>query len=205
MTVKIKFCGITREEDAIAAAAVGADAIGLNFYPSSPRATTLQQAQSIINALPPFITTVGLFVNEDASRVQQVLDQVMLDRLQFHGDETPAYCQQFNKPYIKAIPIDENTDIATACQQYQSAVACLLDTSHPTLKGGTGKVFDWRLVPRDCPCPIILAGGLTPENVGAAIKQVKPYAVDVSSSIEKEPGIKDFAKLQAFAKEVHHV
>jgi len=199
---RIKICGITNIDDALQATELGADAIGLVFYAQSPRCVTPLQAQKIIAALPPFITTVGLFVDASAETIAQVLAQVPLDLLQFHGNESPAKCRNNPRPYIKAIRMQPQLDIPTAIASYPDARAILLDAYHPQQAGGTGTVFDWRLVPKNCSKPLILAGGLNPANVAQAIRVVKPYAVDVSSGVEASPGIKDREKLKAFIQEV---
>lgn len=200
--VRSKICGITRLEDARAAVAAGADAIGFVFYPKSPRAVTIEQAQAIIASLPPFVTTVGLFVDMPREQLQQLLVQVPLDLLQFHGDETPEQCEGFGRPYIKALRVKSGADVARQIAQYASASGILLDTFIAGVPGGTGETFDWSLVPQGLQMPIILAGGLTPDNVQAAIKQVKPYAVDVSGGVEASKGIKDLSKVKAFIQAV---
>ncbi|MEX5528960.1 phosphoribosylanthranilate isomerase [Pseudomonas syringae] len=201
--VRSKICGITRIEDALAAAEAGADAIGLVFYPKSPRAVTVLQARAIIAALPPFITTVGLFVNASRCELNETLDAVALDMLQFHGDETPEECDGYHRPYIKALRIKAGDDIAGVCRTYRNARGVLLDTYVEGVPGGTGETFDWALIPDDLDKPVILAGGLTSANVAQAIAQVRPYAVDVSGGVEKSKGIKDREKILAFMSAVH--
>jgi phosphoribosylanthranilate isomerase len=203
--VRSKICGITRVEDALAAVDAGADAIGLVFYAKSPRAVTVQQAQAILAALPPFVTTVGLFVDCQRSELNAILDAVPLDLLQFHGDESPAACEGFRRPYIKALRVKPGDDIAARIGLYGSAAGVLLDTFVPGVPGGTGEAFDWSLVPRGLSVPIILAGGLTPENVRAAIERVRPYAVDVSGGVEASKGLKDSDKIHAFVRAVRSV
>ncbi|WDH24944.1 phosphoribosylanthranilate isomerase [Pseudomonas chlororaphis] len=200
--VRSKICGITRIEDALAAVEAGADAIGLVFYAKSPRAVNVQQARAIIAALPPFVTTVGLFVNASRCELGEILDAVPLDLLQFHGDETPADCEGYHRPYIKALRVKVGDDIASRCAVYARASGILLDTYVEGVPGGTGEAFDWSLVPQGLSKPIILAGGLTAENVGQAIAQVRPYAVDVSGGVEQSKGIKDHAKIRAFMQAV---
>ncbi|MBD9438433.1 phosphoribosylanthranilate isomerase [Pseudomonas sp. PDM04] len=200
--VRSKICGITRIEDALAAVQAGADAIGFVFYPKSPRAVTFQQARDIISALPPFVTTVGLFVNTSRCEMGELLDAVPLDLLQFHGDEVVADCDCWHRPYIKAVRVKAGDDIAAACRAFPSASGILLDTYVEGVPGGTGEAFDWSLIPQGLSKPIILAGGLTPDNVAAAIAQVRPYAVDVSGGVEASRGIKDHAKIQAFIEAV---
>ncbi|MFC4863942.1 phosphoribosylanthranilate isomerase [Pseudomonas sp. JS3066] len=196
--VRIKICGITRIEDALAAVAAGADAIGFVFYAKSPRAVTSAQAGAIIAALPPFVTTVGLFVDMPRAELKQLLEVVSLDLLQFHGDESPADCAGYGRPYIKALRVKPGDDVAAAIARYPDASGVLLDTYVAGTPGGTGEAFDWSLVPRNAAKPVILAGGLTPENIGEAVRQVCPYAVDVSGGVEASKGIKDAAKIQAF-------
>jgi phosphoribosylanthranilate isomerase len=200
--VRCKICGITRLEDALAAVDAGADAIGLVFYAKSPRAVTVQQAQAIVAGLPPFVTTVGLFVDCQRSELNAILDAVPLDLLQFHGDESPAACEGFRRPYIKALRVRPGDDVAARIGLYGSAAGVLLDTFVPGVPGGTGEAFDWSLVPQGLTVPIILAGGLTPENVRAAIEQVRPYAVDVSGGVEASKGVKDSDKIHAFVRAV---
>jgi phosphoribosylanthranilate isomerase len=201
--VRSKICGITRIEDALAAVEAGADAIGFVFYPKSPRAVTVQQARSIIAALPPFISTVGLFVNASSCELNETLDAVPLDLLQFHGDETPEQCEGYHRPFIKALRVQAGDDIAASCRLYAKASGILLDTFVSGVPGGTGETFDWALIPSDLEKPIILAGGLTSANVAQAIAQVRPYAVDVSGGVEKSKGIKDHDKIRAFMSAVH--
>ncbi|WP_425929947.1 phosphoribosylanthranilate isomerase [Pseudomonas sp. NyZ201] len=196
--VRSKICGITRVEDALAAAQAGADAIGLVFYAKSPRAVSVQQAREIIDALPPFVTTVGLFVNASRCELNEILEAVPLDLLQFHGDETPEACDGYHRPWIKALRVRAGDDLEAECKRYARASGILLDTYVAGVPGGTGEAFDWTLVPGHLSKPIILAGGLNPHNVGAAIAQVRPYAVDVSGGVEQAKGIKDAARIDAF-------
>ena len=203
MRTRVKICGITRVEDALAAVRLGADAIGLVFYAESPRNVSLQAAQEIVAVLPPFISVAGLFVNASQNKIETVLSQLRLDVLQFHGDETAADCAQFNLPYLKAIRVKPDTNLLQCCLEFNSAQALLLDAHSDAAYGGTGQTFDWRLIPQNLPTPIILAGGLNPENVGAAIRQVQPYAVDVSGGVELSKGIKDAAKIAAFMRQVN--
>lgn len=200
--VRSKICGITRVEDALAAVAAGADAIGLVFYAKSPRAVTVEQARQIVAALPPFVTSVGLFVDIERAELQQILAAVPLGLLQFHGDESLAQCEGYSRPYIKALRVKPGDDITALMAQYPSASGILLDTYVEGVPGGTGLAFDWSLVPAQLPKPVILAGGLTPDNVAAAIARVKPYAVDVSGGVEASKGIKDADKVRAFIREV---
>ncbi|MBC9250087.1 N-(5'-phosphoribosyl)anthranilate isomerase [Pseudomonas alcaligenes] len=200
--VRSKICGITRVEDALVAVAAGADAIGLVFYAKSPRAVSVEQAREIVAALPPFVTTVGLFVDIERAELQRILQVVPLDLLQFHGDESLAQCEGYSRPYIKALRVKPGDDIAALMAQYPSASGILLDTYVEGVPGGTGLAFDWSLVPAQLPKPVILAGGLTPDNVAAAIARVRPYAVDVSGGVEASKGIKDAGKVRAFIREV---
>ena len=200
MRTRIKICGITRPEDGIEAARLGVDAVGLVFYSMSPRAVTPSQAAEIVAALPPFVTTVGLFVDPEPVNVEVVLAQVSLDLIQFHGDETPEFCACFGRPYLKAIRMREGVDLAAERQRYRDARGLLLDTYQPGIPGGTGEAFEWGRVPQDLAASIVLAGGLGPDNVAAAIQQVRPYAVDVSGGVEASKGIKDAAKMAAFFK-----
>lgn len=205
MRTRVKICGITRPVDALSAAEAGADAVGLVFAESSPRCVSIDQARAICAALPPFVTVVGLFVDAPAERIRAVLGQIPLALLQFHGHETPEQCRAYGRPYIKAIHMRASEDprIPMQAQRYGDAAGFLLDTYSPAAAGGTGQVFDWSRVPRDLGRPLILAGGLTPENVAAAIKQTQPYAVDASSGVEQSKGIKDAAKIAAFLRSVY--
>lgn len=198
---RVKMCGITRPQDARIAAHLGADAIGLVFYEPSPRHVSIAQAQAIVRELPPFLTVVGLFVNADPQRVSTTLEQVALDRLQFHGDESPEYCNQFNKPYIKALRVRASVDIQHFVRNYPRAQAILLDTYIPGTPGGTGITFDWQQIPVMSQF-LIIAGGLTPDNVAQAITTLRPYAVDISGGIESAKGIKDVNKMTAFMQAV---
>lgn len=198
MRVRTKICGITRVEDALIAAQAGVDAIGLVFYAKSPRAVSVEQAQEIIAALPPFVSTVGLFVNASRAEVNTVLSQVALDVLQFHGDETPAECEGFARPYFRALRMQPGVDIAHLAAQYSSAQGILLDAWVPGVHGGTGERFDWARIPSALAKPLILAGGLNADNITQAIEQVQPWAVDVSGGVEASHGIKDADKVRKF-------
>ncbi|CAH1386917.1 phosphoribosylanthranilate isomerase [Candidatus Nitrotoga sp. M5] len=202
---RIKICGITRMEDALAAAHSGADALGLVFYDKSPRYVTLKQAAQLAAAIPPFVTRVGLFVNASAESVQGVLQQVPLDTLQFHGEEEPAFCAQFDRPYLKAVRVKCGVDLVQCAARYKDAQGLLLDAFIEGTHGGTGVSFDWTLIPHNLPIPVVLSGGLHLKNVTEAIKQVRPWAVDVSSGVEAEKGIKDVAKIAAFINEVKKI
>lgn len=199
-TIRTKICGITRPEDAAAAAALGADAIGLVFYAKSKRAVSVAQAREIVRVLPPFVSVVALFVNEEAARIHDILGQVPVDVIQFHGDEDDAFCVQFRRPYLKAVRVQNAEDIQTACAQFPNARALLFDAYHPTEYGGTGQQFDWMLLPKQLDKPWVLAGGLTPENVAEAVRVSGAAAVDVSGGVEREPGIKDADKMAWFVK-----
>jgi len=202
---RIKICGITREQDLHAVASSGADAIGLVFYEKSPRHVTLQQAVQLAHAVPPFVTVVGLFVNPSVEYVREVLAQVALDVLQFHGEEEPAFCAQFGKPYLKAIRVKAGVDLVQCAARYAGAQGLLLDAFIEGSHGGTGESFDWALIPHDLALPVILSGGLHAGNAAAAIAQVRPYAVDVSSGVEASKGIKDAAKVASFINEVKQI
>ena len=202
---RVKICGITRVDDALAAARNGADAIGLVFYERSPRHVSVAQAKQLAGALPPFVTIVGLFVNAEAAFVREVLENVPLDLLQFHGDETPEYCAQFNKPFLKAIRVKAGVNLLQCASDFRGARGLLLDAHVEGIPGGTGTAFDWELIPGDLPLPVILSGGLDAGNAAAAIEQVRPYALDVSSGVEASKGIKDAAKIAAFINEVKHI
>jgi phosphoribosylanthranilate isomerase len=202
---RIKICGIAREQDAQAAAAGGADAIGLVFYEKSPRYVTVQQALRVASALPPFVGVVGLFVNAGTDYVHAVLDEVPLDALQFHGEESPEFCTQFDRPWLKAVRVKPGVDLVQCAARYSGAQGLLLDAHVEGMHGGTGAAFDWNLAAHDLPLPVVLSGGLNVDNVAEAIRQVRPYAVDVSSGVEASKGIKDAAKIAAFIKEVKDV
>jgi phosphoribosylanthranilate isomerase len=199
---RIKICGITRSEDALVCAQAGVDAIGLVFYPPSSRHILAAQAAVIARALPPFVTTVGLFVNPAVEQVKAVLNEVHLDVLQFHGDEPPEFCASFGVPYLKAIRVKAGVDLVQCAIRYQEAQGLLLDAYVEGTPGGTGQPFDWELIPAGLPLPVILSGGLEPANVADAIRRVRPWAVDVSSGVEASKGIKDAAKIAAFIEGV---
>ena len=202
--IRIKICGITRPEDAIDAAASGVDAIGLVFYKDSPRYIDLEAARAVVNAVPPFITKVGVFVEPDAAEVQSILENVSLDVLQFHGDESPELCRRFGRSYIKAVRMREDIDLLAYARTYHDASALLLDTHVAGIPGGTGLVFDWDMIPEELDKPIILAGGLNSGNVGEAVLRINPYAVDVSGGVEAEKGIKNKQKIEAFINAVYN-
>ena len=204
MATAVKICGITRPEDALAAAQAGAHAIGLVFYAKSPRHVTPARAAEIIRMLPPFITTVGLFVDARPEEVRATLAEAPVGLLQFHGDETPEFCRQFERPYIKAARMRPGVDLLQYVRDYYDAKALLLDNYVEELHGGSGGAFDWSLIPRGLPLPVILSGGLTPENVMDAVRRVRPGAVDVSSGVESAKGVKDAQKIAAFIKGVRN-
>ena len=221
MRTRVKICGITRIDDGLIAAQAGADAIGLVFA-QSPRQVTTELARSIAAAMPPFVTVVGLFVDADAEAVRAILGSVRLDLLQFHGSEAPDFCRQFSKPYIKAVSMREGVDVSATAAAYADAAGLLLDTHSDQVAGGSGRTFDWSRVPAGVSKPLILAGGLNPDNVAEAVRRVRPYAVDVSSGVEVQAdvqgrtnvagagragatkGIKDPARVQAFIEAVHN-
>ena len=199
---RVKICGITRPEHARAAAGAGADAIGLVFYGPSPRHVDQARARTVCAALPPLVSVVGLFVNPEPREVEAVIEGLPVDLLQFHGDEPPELCAGTGKPYVKAVRVRTRDDIVDAATRYTDARALLLDAHHDALWGGTGSRFDWSVVPDDIGRPIVLAGGLTPENVAGAIRLVRPFAVDVSGGVESAPGEKDAQRIERFMKEV---
>jgi phosphoribosylanthranilate isomerase len=202
LRTRVKICGITRTADATAAAQAGADAIGLVFYPPSPRFLSVERAREVRDALPPFVQTVALFVNADAAQVSQVIGRVHPALLQFHGDEAPDFCAQFGLPFVKACRVRKGVDALEYLRPFSQAAAWLFD-SHVPEYGGVGESFDWSLVPATDK-PVILSGGLSQANVGAAIRRVRPWGVDVSSGVESAKGIKDAAKVAAFIAEVRN-
>ena len=204
MRTRIKICGITRIEDALAAARCGAHAIGLVFYRPSPRYVAPEHAGDIVRALPPFVTAVGLFVDASAQEVREVLARAPVSLLQFHGAELPAFCRQFGLPYMRAVRVKAGVDLLQYAHDYHDAKALLLDAFVDAARGGTGATFDWGLVPGTLPLPIVLSGGLTAGNVAEAIRAVRPWAVDVSSGVEAAKGIKDAAKIAAFISGVRN-
>ena len=203
--VRVKICGIKSPEDGLVAAHAGADAIGLNFFPLSPRYVEPERARDIAQALPAYVNRVALFVNEPTETVERVLARVPVDTLQFHGDETPEFCSQFGMPYVKSVGVRARRDIELAAEQYVDATALLLDQFDRERWGGTGELFDWTLIPGERRMPIVLAGGLTADNVAEALRVVRPYAVDVSGGVESERGVKDPAKIEQFLRGVMSV
>jgi phosphoribosylanthranilate isomerase len=202
LRTRVKICGITRTQDAAAAARAGADAIGLVFYPPSPRYLSVERAREIRDALPPFVQTVALFVNADAAQVSQVIGRVHPAMLQFHGEEAPQFCAQFGLPYVKACRVKPGTPAIEYLRPFSDAAAWLFD-SHVPEYGGVGESFDWSLIPATDK-PVILSGGLSAANVSAAVRQVKPWGVDVSTGVESAKGVKDAAKIAAFIAEVRN-
>ncbi len=197
---RIKVCGITSVEDALAAIACGVDVLGLVFYRKSPRAVSIEQACEIARHVAPFTCLVGLFVNAPERDIEAVLGKVPLSLLQFHGDETEVDCNRWHLPYIKALRVRPEIPVKEMIAPFSSASGYLLDSYRPGVVGGTGESFDWELIPDNLDKPVILAGGLNPGNIQKAIMTVNPYAVDVSSGVERTPGIKDIDKIKAFVK-----
>lgn len=198
MTTVVKICGITRVEDALAAARCGAHAVGVVFYRPSPRCVSPSQAAAIVAALPPFVSVVGLFVDADAGEVRATVAEARCHLLQFHGSEPPEFCAQFELPYVKVVRVRSGVDLLQYAHAYRDAKGLLLDAYVDGTHGGTGTSFDWKLIPRTIPLPVILSGGLNPQNVEQAVRAVRPWAVDVSSGVEAAPGIKDAARIAAF-------
>jgi phosphoribosylanthranilate isomerase len=199
---RIKICGITKLADALQVADLGGDAIGLVFHSKSPRAVKLENAIRIREAMPPFVTVVALFMDETDDWIAQVIDLIKPDCLQFHGDESVEFCQQWSKPFIKAIPMASVSDVSAYSKQFRGAQGFLMDSNIAGCQGGSGDTFDWSKIPSTFSYPLILAGGLNPSNVSAAISQVRPWAVDVSSGVEKSRGIKDADLIKQFFHEV---
>lgn len=198
--VRVKICGITSVDDGAVAVRAGADAIGLVFYSKSPRAVTVAQAAEIARSVGPFVTVVGLFVDAEPEFVRSVLEQVPLHVLQFHGDESEGYCQQFQRPYLKALRMKDGLNVSAEMAKFPSAVGILLDAYRPGVPGGTGETFDWQRVPANSPVPVVLAGGLNPDNIGQAVESTKVYGVDVSGGVEASPGKKDTDRMMAFVR-----
>ena len=204
MRTRIKICGITRPDDAITAASAGADAIGLVFYPPSPRSVSIADANNIVEVLPPFVVSVALFVNPTKAEVESVLSACRIDVIQFHGEESREFCKQFGRPYLKAARVKAGFDLIKYLQEFSDASGWLLDAFHEDAYGGKGAVFDWRLIPPKLAKPLILSGGLTVHNVAEAVRLVQPWAVDVSSGVEIGKGIKDAKKVATFISEVRN-
>ncbi|MGE5468120.1 MAG: phosphoribosylanthranilate isomerase [Ignavibacteria bacterium] len=198
---RIKICGITREQDLEAAVAAGADALGFVFYPLSPRHLEIERAAALVRRVPPFVTRVGLFVNPDPQVLADTLAAVPLDVVQYQGDESPEFCEHFGHPYVKVARMRPGIDLVEFARSYPSARGLLLD-AYVESYGGAGQMFDWSLVPKGLPLPVVVAGGLTAANVGNAIRQLRPWGVDVSSGVEASKGIKDAEKINAFVAAV---
>jgi phosphoribosylanthranilate isomerase len=199
---RVKICGIREPLHARVAAQAGADAIGLVFHPASPRCLTAAQAARVVAELPPFVMAVGLFVDHDERQVREVLDAVPLDLLQFHGEEPPDFCARFGRPYLRAVRMGPGTDLLEYADRFKRAKALLLDAHEPGERGGTGRGFDWARIPRELPIPIVLSGGLSVENVARAVREVRPWAVDVSSGVEAGRGSKDPDRIVEFIRSV---
>jgi phosphoribosylanthranilate isomerase len=204
MPTRIKICGITRIEDALTATRLGADAIGFIFWPKSARFISPAKAREIVDELPPFVSAVGVYVDPEEGWVEESSNIARLSLLQFHGDESPEFCDQFSLPYIKALRVREGMDLLQYEDRYSSARGLLLDTYTEGIPGGTGDTFNWDLIPQGLTVPLILSGGLHPGNVTMAIKRVQPWAVDVSSGVESAKGIKDAEKIANFMRGVRH-
>lgn len=202
---RVKICGITRSEDLHAACIAGADALGFVFYAKSPRHLSIEQAAALVTQLPPFVQSVGLFVDAEPAYIEAVLKAVPLDLLQFHGGETPGQCRLSGRPYLKAVRMRPDTDLVKYCADFHDARALLLDAYVAGVPGGTGERFDWSLIPVGLPKPVVLSGGLNPDNVALAVQSVRPWAVDVSSGVETAPGIKDAARVAAFIANARQV
>lgn len=201
---RVKLCGMTRTEDIACAIDLGADAIGLIFYEKSSRCVTVEKARQLLKNIPPFITITAVVVNPARALVEQIITQLPVDLLQFHGDESPEYCQQFNRPFIKAIAAESESYIQQMSAHYTHARAILLDTPSALSKGGTGMTFDWLMIPQQTSKPFILAGGLNAANIRQAVNRCAPYAVDVCSGIEASPGIKDHQKMNELMRTLWH-
>ncbi|MCA1924728.1 MAG: phosphoribosylanthranilate isomerase [Thiobacillus sp.] len=198
MAVRVKICGITRMEDLRMACDAGADALGFVFYDKSPRNVSIETAAMLVRGLPPFVHSVGLFVDAAPASIETVLASVPLDLLQFHGDETPSECARYGRPFVKAVRVKAGTDLLKCAADFGAARGLLLDAYVPGVPGGTGERFDWSLIPENLPLPVVLSGGLDPDNVAEAVRRVRPWAVDVSSGVEAAKGIKDAAKVARF-------
>ncbi len=205
MRTRVKVCGITREEDALAAVAAGVDALGFVFYAPSPRNVSIEQAARIIAKIPAFVSSTALFVNADRKEIDSVISSTKIDLLQFHGDEDPSFCESFRRPYIKALRMRDDLDVLSLASTYHSARAILLDAYVEGIPGGTGSSFDWQRIPAQLSSRIVLAGGLDADNVADAIRQTNAYAVDVSGGVEAAKGIKDANKIRCFMNEVNRV
>jgi phosphoribosylanthranilate isomerase len=198
--MRVKICGITSVDDALMAANAGADAIGLVFYEPSPRCVNVEQAEAIARAVGPFVTVIALFVNASSVVIENILKRVPIHVIQFHGDEPSEFCEQFSRPYLKALRMHEDLDVDETIGLFNSASGILLDAYTPGVPGGTGETFDWQRVPKDSDRPIILAGGLNPENIRRAVAETSIYGVDVSGGVERGPGLKDAKKIESFIR-----
>lgn len=198
--MRVKVCGITSVDDALMAVKAGADAIGLVFYEPSPRCVSVEQAEAIARAVGPFVTVVALFVNAPSDVIADILKRVPIHVIQFHGDESAEFCEQFSRPYMKALRMHEDLDVHAAIALFDGALGILLDAYTPGVPGGTGETFDWQRVPKDSSRAIILAGGLTPENIRRAVAETSIYGVDVSGGVERAPGIKEAQKIESFVR-----
>ena len=198
--MRVKICGITSVDDALIAMKAGADAIGLVFYEPSPRCVNIEQAEAIARAVGPFVTVVALFVNASSDVIENILKRVLIHVIQFHGDEPAEFCEQFSRPYLKALRMHEDLDVDETMGLFNSASGILLDAYTPGVPGGTGETFDWQRVPKDSGRPIVLAGGLNPENIRRAVTETSIYGVDVSGGVERAPGIKDAQKIASFIR-----
>ena len=198
--MRVKICGITSVDDALIAMKAGADAIGLVFYEPSPRCVNIEQAEAIARAVGPFVTVVALFVNASSDVIENILKRVPIHVIQFHGDEPAEFCEQFSRPYLKALRMHEDLDVDETMGLFNSASGILLDAYTPGVPGGTGETFDWQRVPKDSGRPIVLAGGLNPENIRRAVTETSIYGVDVSGGVERAPGIKDAQKIESFIR-----
>ena len=204
MKTKVKICGITNLKNALEASEIGVDALGFVFFKDSPRYIDPIEAGKIINLLPTFLLRVGLFVNPSENEVLSAISDSRINMIQFHGDENEDFCNQFNLPYIKAIAFRDDLNLLEYCKLYASSSAILIDTYSKKLRGGTGKTFDWDLLPKELPLPMIIAGGLDSANVSLLIKTLNPYGVDVSGGVEREKGIKDYDMMKNFVLGVNN-
>lgn len=198
--IRVKFCGMTRESDIQQAAALGVDAIGVIFYSGSSRFVPVERARSLLQNVPLFVDVVAVLVNPEPEYVNDILHQLPINYLQFHGEEPPEFCRQFHKPYIKSVAASSSRAIEEASLHYEDAAAILLDTPCEITRGGSGRIFDWSVIPKQTTKPFILAGGLDPDNVLEALNRVSPCALDVCSGIEQSPGVKDHDKMTRFIK-----
>ena len=204
MRTKIKICGITNPKNALDAVDLGVDALGFVFFEESPRYIEPKKARKIINLLPSFVLRVGLFVNASKEEVLSAISDSSVNVLQFHGDEDEQFCNQFNLPYIKAISFQDGVNLLEYCKLFTSSSAILIDTYSENMRGGTGKTFNWDLLPKELPLPLIIAGGLDSGNVSSLINSINPYGVDVSGGVESDKGVKDYTMMKNFVLGVHN-